>query len=64
MVISRDALIATDHARGMGAVREFVPCELDPAEGFEAVRKPIMDRSVVTTKLLTRAPNWDFTADK
>jgi hypothetical protein len=43
----------------MGAVREFVPCELDPAEGFEAA---IMDRSVTTTRLLTRAPNCGFTA--
>ena len=64
MVISRDTLKATDHTRGTGAVREFVPCELDPAEGFEAVRKPIMDRSVITTRLLTRAPNCDFTADE
>jgi hypothetical protein len=64
MVISRDALKATDHARGAAAIRGFVPCELDRAEGFEAVREPMINRSVVTIKLLMRALNCGITANK
>jgi hypothetical protein len=64
MVISRDALKATDHTRGAGAIRGFAPCELDRAEGFETVREPMMNRSVVTIRLLIRAPNCGATANK
>jgi hypothetical protein len=53
MVISRDALKATDHTRGAGAIRDFAPCEFDREEG--AVREPVMSRSVDTIKLLIRA---------
>ena len=63
MVISRDALKATDQARGAEAIRGFVPCELDRAE-VEIVREPMMNRSVVTSRLLTRAPNCGITANK
>ena len=55
MVISRDALRATDHTRGPGEIRGFAPCELDRAE-VETVREPMMNRSVVMIRLLTRAP--------
>ena len=64
MVISRDALKATDHARGAGAIRGFVPCELDRAEGVEAVWEPMINRSVVTIRLLRRAPYCGITANK
>ena len=62
MVISRDALKATDHARGAGAVRGFAPCELDRDE--EAVREPMINRSVVAIRLLIRALNCGITANK
>ena len=62
MVISRDALKATDHARGTGAVRDLTPCELDRDEG--AVREPIMRRSVVTIRLLIRALYCGITENK
>jgi hypothetical protein len=62
MVISRDALKATDHARGAGAIRGFARCELDREEG--AVREPMMNRSVVTIRLLIRAPYCGITTNK
>ena len=62
MVISRDALKATDHARGAGAIRGFAPCELDRDEG--AVRESMMNRSVVTTRLLIREPYFGITENK
>ena len=60
--MSRDDLRATDHASGAGAIRGFVPCELDREEGFEAVREPMINRSVVTIRLLMRAPYCGATA--
>ena len=60
MVISGDALKATDHARGAGAIRGFAPCELDRDEG--AVREPMMNRSVVTIILLISEPYCGITA--
>ena len=62
IVISRDALKATDHARGAGAIRGFAPCELDREEG--AAREPMMSRSVVTIRLLIRALYCGITANK
>ncbi len=62
MVISREARKATDHARGIGAIRGFAPCELDREEG--AVREPMMNRSVVTIKLFIRAPYCGTTVSK
>jgi len=62
MVISRDDLKATDHARGIGAIRGFSSRELDREEG--TVRRPMMNRSVVTTRLLMRAPYCGITAIK
>jgi len=62
MVIFRDALKATDHARGTGAIRGFAPCELDCGE--EAVPEPMMNRSVVTIRLLIRASYCGITANK
>jgi hypothetical protein len=62
MVISRDALKATDHARGAGAIRGFAPCELDRDEG--AAREPMMNRSVVTIRLFIRAPYCGITTNK
>ena len=64
MVISRDALRATDHTRGTGEIRDSVPCELDCAERAEAVREPMMNWSVVTIRLFRRAPNCGATANK
>ena len=61
MVISRDALRATDHARGIGEFRDFLPRELDCAERAEAVREPMMNWSVVTIRLFKRAPNCGTT---
>jgi hypothetical protein len=63
MVISRDALKATDHTRGPGEIRGFAPCELDRAE-VETVREPMMNRSVVMVKLLMRAPYCCATTNK
>ena len=63
MVISRDALKATDHTRGAGAIRGLAPCELDLAE-VETVREPMMNRSVVMIRLLTSPPNCGATANK
>ena len=62
MLISRDTLKATDHAREVGAARDLAPCELDRDEA--AAREPIMSRSVVTIKLLMRAPYCGITANK
>jgi hypothetical protein len=62
MVISRDALRATDHARGAGEIRGFAPCELDRGEG--AVPEPMMNRSVVAIRLLIRAPYCGITANR
>ena len=61
MVMSRDVLKATDHARGAGAIRDFAPCELDRDEG--AAREPMMKRSVVTIRLLMRALYCGITAN-
>ena len=55
MVMSRDALKATDQARGPGEIRAIVPCEL--------VHEPMINRSVVTSRLLIRAPNCGVTAN-
>ena len=63
MVISRDALKATDHTRGPGEIRGFAPCELDRAE-VETVREPIMNRSVVMIRLLISPLNCGATANK
>ena len=62
MVMSSEALKATDHVRGAGAIRDFAPCELDREEG--AVRAMIINRSVVTDRLLMRAPYRGITANK
>jgi hypothetical protein len=62
MVISRDALKATDHARGAGAICGFALCELDRDE--EAVPEPMMNRSVVTIRLLIRALYCGITENK
>jgi hypothetical protein len=62
MVISRDARKAMDHARGARAILGFVPCELDSEEGV--VWEPMMNRSVVTIRLLMRAPYCGITANK
>ena len=64
MVISRDALKATDQARGPGAIRGFIPCELDHVEGLETVHEPMVNRSVVMIRLLMSAPNCGSTTDK
>jgi hypothetical protein len=61
IVISRDDLRATDHASGAGAIRGFVPCELDREERF-VVRELMINWSVVTIKLLMRAPYCGATA--
>jgi hypothetical protein len=63
MVISRDALKATDHARGTGDILAsgFAPFELHGDEG--AAPEPVMNRSVVTIRLLIRAPYCDMTAN-
>ena len=61
MVISGEALKATDHVRGPGAIRGFAPCELDRED---AVREPMINRSVVTARLLMRALNCGFAANK
>lgn len=55
MLISRDALKATDHARGAGATRAFNPCELDCVERVEAACDAMINRSVVMIRLLMRA---------
>jgi hypothetical protein len=62
MVISRDALKATDHARGAGAIRGLAPSDLDCDEG--AVPEPMMNRSVVKIRLLIREPYCGITANK
>ena len=64
ILISRDALKATDHARGAGAIRAFIRRELDGVEGVGAVLWPTMNWSVVTIKLLRREPNFGITANK
>jgi hypothetical protein len=64
MVIFRDALKATDHTRGAGSIRDFIPCELGREEGVEAGREPMINPSVVTIRLLMRAPNRGMTTDK
>jgi hypothetical protein len=51
-----------DHVRGAGAIRDFAPCELDREEG--AVREPMINRSVVTVRLLMRALYCGITANK
>jgi hypothetical protein len=61
MEISRDALKATDHARGPGAIRGCIPCD---AERVEKVREPRMNWSVVVIRLLIRAPNCGSTGNK
>ena len=63
MVMSRDALKATDHTRGTGEIRGSVPGELDSAE-FETVCESMMNLSVVTIKLLMSPPNCGITANK
>ena len=62
MVISRDALKALGHARGAEAIRDLDPRELDRGEGV--VPEPMMNRSVVTIRLLIRAPYCGITATK
>ena len=62
MVISRDALKATDQARGTGAIRGFALWELDWDE--RAVRESVINRSLVTIRLLTRPPYSGITANK
>jgi hypothetical protein len=63
MIISRDALGfgATDRVRGAEAIRGFIPCELDRAEGFKAVRKSV-NRLVVTIRLSIRTLYCGITA--
>ena len=60
MVIFRDALKATDHTRGAGAIRGFVPCKLDRVV-VEKVHEPMINWSVVMIRLLMSAPNWGAT---
>jgi hypothetical protein len=62
MVICGDALKATDHARGAGAIHGFAPCELDHDEGV--VLKLMMNHSVVTIRLLIRAPYCGITENE
>jgi len=64
MVINRGALKATDHERGAGAIRGFVPCELNRGDSEGAVREPMMNQSVVTISVLIRAPYCVITANK
>jgi hypothetical protein len=59
MVISRDALKATDHARGAGEIRGFAPFAPHGDEG--ALPEPMMNRSVVIIRLLMRAPYCGIT---
>ena len=61
MVMSWDALKATDHAREAGAIRGFTPWELDRNEG--AVPEPMINRSLVTIRLLMREPYCGITAN-
>ena len=61
MVISRDARKAMDHARGARATLGFVLCELDNEEGETWEAK--INRSVVTVRLLIRAPYCGITAN-
>ena len=51
--------------RGTGVIRGFAPCALDRA-GAEAVRvrEPVMNLSVVTTRLSIRSLNCGFTMNK
>ena len=62
MKMSRCTLNAADHMRGTGVIRGFAACALDRA-GAEAVRvrEPVMNLSVVTTRLSIRSLNCDFT---
>ena len=64
MVISRDALKATDHARGVGAIRGFAICELELLDRGEGAIRDMMDRSVVIIRLLIRAPYCGITSNK
>lgn len=61
MEMSRFTLNAADHTRGTGAIRDFVPCALDRAEWAAAGREPVMNLSVVTTRLSIRSLNCGFT---
>src|SRR5260221_12623454 len=64
MKMSRCTLDAADHTRGTGAIRGFVPCTLNRAEWGEAVRGPVINLSVVTTRLSMRSMNCDSTTNR
>jgi len=64
MKMSRWTLDAADHKRGTGAIRGFVPCTLNRAEWGEAGREPVINMSVVATRLSMRSMNCDSTTNK
>jgi len=61
MKMSRFTLNAADHTKGMGSIRDFVPCTFDCAEWVAAEREPVMNLSVVTTRLSIRSLNYGLT---
>jgi len=63
MKISRFTLNAAAHTRGTGAISGSVPCALDCEGLAEAVRAPVRNLSVVTTRLSMRSLNCDLTSN-
>jgi hypothetical protein len=57
-------LNAADHTRSTGLNRNFVLCALDRAEGMVTVLEPVMNVSVVATRLSMSSLNDGCTVNK